>query len=129
MICADTPVWIAALRDADGPAARHLGELMDADQVLLPTFVRLELLAGARPKDLAGLRELLSALPQAVPDAGTWRRIEEWIAVAAGRSQRFGVGDLLIAASAADHEAPIWSLDGDFARMEKLGLVTRYAVV
>ena len=95
MICADTSVWIAALRDAGGPEAQHLGELMDADDVLLPVIVRLELLAGAREKDQAGLRELLSALPQAVPDAGTWSRIEEWIGGAVGRGQQFGVGDVV----------------------------------
>ena len=95
----------------------------------MPVIVRLELLGGARQRDQAGLRELLSALPQAVPDAGTWSRIEEWIGGAVGRGQRFGVGDLVIAATAADHDAPIWSLDEDFGRMEKLGFVKRYAAV
>ena len=124
MICADTSVWVAALRDATGPEAFHLGELMETDEVLMPISVRIELLSGARQKDLAPLRELFSALPQAAPDAGTWGRIEGWLAVATGRGQRFGVGDLLVASTAADHGALIWSLDLDFARMARLGFVS-----
>lgn len=128
MICADTSVWVAALRDSAGPEAFHLGELMEADEVLMPVSVRIELLSGARQKDLAPLRELFSALPQTAPDGRTWDRIEEWLAVATGRGQRFGVGDLLVASTAADHGAAIWSLDRDFARMAKLGFISLAAL-
>lgn len=126
MICVDTSVWIAALRHHGGPEAHHLGELLDADEVLLSIIVKLELLAGARPKDQTVLRDLLTALPQAVPDGKTWGRIDRWLEVAVGRREHFGIADLMIAAAAADHAAPVWSLDSDFARMEKLGLVARY---
>lgn len=127
MICVDTSVWIAAFRDATGIEARHLGDLLDADEVILPVPVRLELLAGSPRKTHRQLRDRLMAVPRAVPDEATWVRIDGWISIAVEAGHRFGLADLLIAATAVDHQAKLWSLDSDFARMERLGFVSGYA--
>lgn len=124
MICVDTSVWVAALRDGDVPEARELALLLEDDQVLMPVSVRIELLSGARSRDLATLRDLLPALRQALPGASTWSRIDGWLATAAAKGHRFAMGDLLVAAMAAEHGAPIWSLDQDFHRMARLGFVS-----
>ena len=71
---------------------------------------------------LAALKRGLSALPVVVPSEETWRLIEGWIGPAADGGQRFGVTDLLIAGLAAEISALVWSLDGDFRRMESIGL-------
>ena len=128
MICVvDTSVWVRAFGNPAGLEARHLARLMRTDAMVLSAPVRVELLSGASRETLGPLRERLSALPQAVPDNGTWDRMEEWLAAAVAAGQRFSLADLLIAATAAERNAPVWSLDADFERMQKLGFVELYA--
>jgi predicted nucleic acid-binding protein len=127
MICVDTSVWVAAFSDSAGREAQHLSRLMRRNAMVMPSPVRVELLAGASGESLGPLRERFSALPQAVPDKATWDRTEEWLAAAVAAGQRFSLADLLIAATAAERNAPVWSLDADFERMHKLGFVELYA--
>lgn len=126
MIVADTSVWVAALRDGTGDEARVLSALLDADEVSLPVLVRIEILAGASKRDLPRLRRVLSALPVIYPGEETWHVIDGWLDRAARAGQRFGVGDLLIGALASETGALVWSLDADFARMSRAGLVDLY---
>jgi predicted nucleic acid-binding protein len=126
MIVVDTSVWIAALRSSSSPESLTLGGLLDADEVALPVPVRLELLSGAGKSDRIALRRALSALPVLYPVDHTWQLLDAWVERAAAAGQRFGVGDLLIGALAAESGALVWSLDADFARLERLKLVQLY---
>ena len=125
MIVVDTSVWVAALR-ADREEARALRTLLDADEVLLPVPVKIELLSGTSNRHRAALRSALSALPLAYPTDDTWRLMESWTDRAVRRGTAFGVGDLLIAAITHEAGALVWSLDEAFKRMERLRLVERY---
>lgn len=127
MVVVDTSVWIAVLRARGAPEAPVLAALLDADEVLLPVPVRAELLLGAPTREREHLRRVLAALPVAYPTDDTWSLMEGWAAGAASAGQRFGVGDLLIAAIASEQGALLWSLDGDFQRMARLRFVSLYA--
>lgn len=126
MICVDTSVWVAALRDRGTLAGRVLEELLEHDEVALPIPVRAEILSGVSRAQEPRLRRALSGLPLLFPTDATWKRIDGWIKDGAERGHRFGLGDLLIAAIAADHGLPLWSLDSDFQRMRLLGFIDGY---
>ena len=97
--------------------------LLDSDEVALSIPVYLEVLAGATRENRSQLRRVLSALPVFYPSRETWNRIEQWIARATDRGDRFGILDLLVASIAADRNATLWSLDADFERMARLEFV------
>jgi predicted nucleic acid-binding protein len=126
MIVVDTSVWVAALRDGGCREARALAALLDADEVTLAIPVRIEILAGASKRDLPRLRRTLSALPVVYPGEETWTLINGWIDRSVPRGQRFGFGDLLIGALAAETGALVWSLDADFTRLSKAGFIELY---
>lgn len=126
MVVVDTSVWVAVLRSRAAREAFALAALLDADAVILPVPVRVELLLGAPARERTRLRRALSALPIAYPVEETWALAEGWAESAADAGHRFGVGDLLIAAVAAERHALVWSLDRDFERLERLKFVALY---
>jgi predicted nucleic acid-binding protein len=126
VIVVDTSVWIAFFRGRR-PVVETLTALLDADDVALPVAVRIEILGGARRAEQARLARLLAALPLLRPTDETWVLIEEWVVAAAARGEHFGVGDLLIGAIAAENDCKVWSLDGDFSRLEHLGFLSLLA--
>jgi len=119
----DTSVWIAWLRRGSGSVHQRLDLLLDEDRCYLPAPVRLELLSGVRTQDAARLGRLLLSVPTRFPAPSTWALTETWCALAARKGDRFGMGDLLVAAIAHEHGGRIWSLDGDFTRMARLGFI------
>lgn len=126
MIVVDTSVWVQALRSRESAEASHLDRILDSDSVLLPIPVKIELLSGASKHGLPRLAKLLSALPVLEPSPATWRLMLKWTEAARNKSQRFGFGDLLIGAIAAEADAEVWSLDEDFVRMQRLGFLVTH---
>jgi predicted nucleic acid-binding protein len=128
VIAVDTSVWIQAFRGRDRRTTQALRDLIDRGSVALPVPVRVEILSGCSRTDMPRVRRALSALPVLVPTTATWDRIDAWVVRAVGAGERFGLGDLVIGAIAADHEAAIWSRDADFERMARLGFVEIHLV-
>ena len=126
MIVVDTSVWVRALRDRSSTEASILTQLLDDDEVLLPIPVKVELLSGTSKRDRAALVQSLEALPLAYPSEDTWRTMVQWTEQTGAAGLSFGVGDLLIAGVAREHDALVWSLDSAFERLERLGLIAQY---
>lgn len=95
-------------------------------EVALAAPVRVEILSGASIPERTRLRRVLSALPVYYPTDATWDLIDSWIDKATAAGDRFGFADLLIGALAAEQGAVVWSLDSDFPRMAKIGLLKLY---
>ena len=123
MIAVDTSVWIDFFRGRS-PVVDKLSLLLDRDEVALPVSARIEILSGAKKSEGRRLERVLSALPILYPTEQLWKRIEDWVTAGAAVGQRFGVGDLLVAALAVEHGCTLWSLDSDFERMARLRMVT-----
>lgn len=126
MIVVDTSIWIDAHRRPSGPIAGTLNRLLDGDEVALALPVRLELAAGVARRDRPALLRALAGLPLVRPSEETWQMIEDWVPAAADRGCRFGLSDWVIAALASSIGGLVWSLDDDFAKMERLKFVHCY---
>jgi len=48
--------------------------------------------------------------------------------MAADKGRRFGLADWLIAALASEIDALVWSLDADFAQLERLKMTRQYVI-
>lgn len=125
MIVVDTSVWVAAKRKPS--VAKVLHALIDADEVALALPVRMELWSGVAKHDRRAFLRAFAALPQLVPTEATWQPLQAWIAHAADAGERFAITDLLIASLTHEIDGLVWSLDHDFARMERLRFVNLYA--
>ena len=126
MIVVDTSVWIAASRQPI--LAATLRELLEADEVALAVPVRLELLTGLAKHQRAAFKRGLRSVPLIYPTDETWQQLLPTIEKAADAGQHFELADLLIAALANEIGGLVWSLDKDFDRMERLKLVSLYAL-
>jgi predicted nucleic acid-binding protein len=123
----DTSVWITFFRNSDRKIVAQLDYLLDKDLVALAAPVRTELIAGVRRNEQGRLIKSLDALPTFIPQAKTWNLIDSLAVSASAKGDRFGVVDMLIAAISKENSGTLWSLDGDFLRMEKLGFLKSYS--
>ena len=124
MIVVDTSVWVQALRK--GAFGGELARTIRAEAAFMPIPVRIELMLGWSQRQAKTLQYTLDSVFTLHPTDDTWETVHEWAHRAIQAGQRFGFADLLIGAIAAEHDAPVWSFDADFDRMEALGFVELY---
>jgi hypothetical protein len=122
-VLVDTSVWSLALRRGapTGAAVSVLGELVAEGRAIMLGAIRQELLSGVRSeRQFESLRGKLEAF------LDLEIRSEDHVLAASffNRCRRKGIQgsntDFLICAASHRHEAPILTVDGDFARFARV---------
>lgn len=122
-----TSVWVQFFRSAHTAEARHLGSLLQARAVRTCAPVRAEVLSGARmERERAQLRELFQAIPFLEAPVDLWDRVEEARFTLARKGHSPSLIDLMIACTAAVHQAALWTLDDDFTMIRHTFGFPRY---
>jgi predicted nucleic acid-binding protein len=122
VIVVDSSAWLDVFRDRDTPAARALAWLVESGRDICVTdVVLMELLAGAGPREVEGMRIRLRAFP-VIPLRGQedfeaaaelYRRCRD-----AGETLR-ELSDCLVAVPAIRVGAPVLHADADFDRLAR----------
>lgn len=120
-VLVDSSLWIEALRPSAPEALRRtLGALVEANHVVTTDMIRLEVIAGARSsEEFASFRADFDALRCLPTTPRAWRDAEELSLSLGRRGARVPAADVLIAAVAMAHGAPLWHADRDFERVRK----------
>ena len=121
-ILVDSSIWIDALAPrAFEVVVTTLSALLASKRAAVTEMIRLEVLAGAKShQELEQFREDFASIPHLNVSAESWRQAEE-IGFALGRrGLHVPAADLLIAAVALSHNAPLWHADRDFERVKQV---------
>ena len=116
----DSSVFIDFLR---GESIPKLAELISSNEVLLSSFVRLELLQGVRRSEVKLLGSLLEGLLAVPWDEDLPSRAELLLQRVKGSGLNVGIVDLLIASQAQGLDCPVFSFDHVFRKLGEMGLI------
>ena len=121
MVLADTSVWIAFFRLGSSAAARKLDVLLEEGEACICGLIEAELLPGLSRKDRARVRGLMTGLPCLETELDIWTDVtdiqERSLAQGLGP---FSIPDLVVAAVALRHKAPLFSLDKHFLSIARV---------
>jgi predicted nucleic acid-binding protein len=117
-VLVDTSVWIRFFRQPDSQEARTLDLLLAAGPVATCLPIRAEVLSGAPTRrEFDRLRDLFGALALLDLPSNAWLMVEEHRFLLARRGFQASLVDVLIALTAAQHQAELWTLDDDFRQI------------
>lgn len=114
-VVVDSGAWVAFLRSPDSAQGKETARLIRDDRARVVGVVVCELLQGAR-SDLAlrQLEELLRALAFLETGWDSWRRAGRLGRDLRRRGRTVPLSDLVVAATALDHGAAVFSTDEHF---------------
>lgn len=120
-VLVDSDILIEVSRGRNKTTVARWLELGQSDALILYSAVSAaELWAGARPSEYAALNALFDALPCVPIDATLGRRAGDYLR-RYRRSRAVELGDALIAASAVERGAKLWTRNRKHYPMPELG--------
>lgn len=109
IVLIDSDILIEVARGRDAAILEKWAELAESDDVVLCSPVSVaELWHGARPKEHKALEDLFRTLACVPADAETGRQAGEYLRVF-HKSHAVELGDALIAATAVQNRATLWT--------------------
>lgn len=122
-VLADTPVWSAAFRRADGQAAplrTELEWLVSHSAVAIMGPIRQELLSGIRDRtQFEQVRAALRNFPDLALESADFETAAEYYNTCRSKGVQGSLTDYLICAVAARRRLEIFTTDGDFKHYQK----------
>lgn len=130
-VLADTPVWSAAFRRAEGQASAlrvELEWLVANGAVTIVGPIRQELLSGIREKaQYDQVRGALRNFPDLTLETADFETAAEYFNICRGKGVQGSLTDFLICAVAARRQLEIFTTDGDFQHYRKHLPIALYA--
>lgn len=119
-VLVDTSVWVEMFRSRGSPAVEVLGGLLRDGLVCTHGLIRAEVLSGAKSlRDYKRLEEGFSALIDLSDPPDLWDRVGRARYRLARKGFQAAIADLVVAAAAAYHGRPLYTLDQDFHTIRK----------
>lgn len=118
-ILIDSSIWIQWLSpQASGELKRAMEALLATDRAVINEMIRLEVIGGARSAgEFEKVRGDFEAIRCIETKPRVWQKAEDLSFLLGRRGQRVAAADVLIAAGAICHGAPLWHADRDFERV------------
>ena len=130
-VLADTPVWSAAFRRAEGqatPLRTELEWLVTHGAVAIMGSIRQELLSGIRERNqFEQVRAALRNFPDLVLESADFEMAAEYYNTCRSKGVQGSLTDFLICAVAARRQLEIFTTDGDFQHYRKHLPIALYA--
>lgn len=122
MTLIDTSAWIEFFRASGDPVAKQrVAELLGADQAVYTCPIYFELLAGAREKEKAPIREALSFCKRELFTERHWELAAEHERLLVGRGVMVPRDDLFVGTVALAYGLPVLCKDRHFDLMRDRG--------
>ena len=119
MVLVDTSVWSALYRGRTSEVGERIWQLAASNRAAVCGQVWVEFLGGFRREtERREYEASLAAFPFLETRRAAFTRAAQYLA----RHPALGPGDAIIAATAIDHGAALFTLDGDFRVLVKQGL-------
>lgn len=128
MILVDTSVWIDFFCSSPGPAGAELRRMIEeAEPFAVTGVVVAEVLQGLT-RDARQIEQYLAQWEMLEPRGfDTYRKAAAIFRVARAKGVTPTTIDTVIAAIALDHNAAVFSLDQDFARIARISSLVLYS--